>query len=290
MLIDFLQLTVAGLSQGSVYALLAVGLIAVYTVRHIVNIAQGEFAMLAGIGATWLTAAGMPLIIAILVAIFSVILVAIAMERLIIARVKNLTTLFSMIVTLSVSILLQAIMLLVWGPEARGLPRFPGENLLIGGVSIRSQELWMLGALIVVGGGIMVFYEKTRWGKALRACAEQPIAARIVGISPMMASIMAFAIAGFVGAVAGVVSSPIALSLWSGGLLLGLKGFVAAILGGFSSFRAAIVGALLLGVIEAYVAGYIASGLRDGVAFLILILVLTFRTQGLVLKPTAVRV
>ncbi|MCY7288900.1 MAG: branched-chain amino acid ABC transporter permease [Cryobacterium sp.] len=290
MFTDFLQLTVAGLSQGSVYALLAVGLIAVYTVRHVINIAQGEFAMLAGLGSAWLTASGMPLFLAILVAILTVTLVAIAMERLIIARVKKLTPLTSIILTLGVSTLLQAIMLLVWGPEAKGVPLFPGTNILIGGVSIRSQEFWMIGALVVVGGGIVLFYEKSRWGKALRACAEQPVAARIVGISPVAASVLAFAIAGFVGAVAGVVASPIYLSLWSGGVLLGLKGFVAAVLGGFVSFRAAIVGALLLGMIEAYVAGYVGSGLRDGAAFLILILVLVVRPQGLVLKPTAVRV
>ncbi len=290
MLTDFLQLTVAGLSQGSVYALLAVGLIAVYTVRHVINIAQGDFAMLAGLGGVWMVSAGMPLFLAILVAILTVTLVAVVMERVVIARVKNLTPLMSIIITLGVSTLLQAIMLIVWGPEAKGLPRFPGTDLMIAGVSIRSQEFWMMGALVVVGGGIVLFYEKSRWGKALRACAEQPVAARIVGISPVAASVLAFAIAGFVGAVAGVVASPIYLSIWSGGLLLGLKGFVAAVLGGFVSFRAAIVGALLLGMIEAYVAGYVASGLRDGVAFLVLILVLVVRPQGLVIKPTAVRV
>lgn len=285
MLTDFLQLTVAGLSQGTVYALLAIGLIAVYTVRNVINIAQGDYATLAGFGAIWLIAAGMPLLLAILVAILSVTLVSILVERLVIARVKKLTVLVSLIVTLGVSILLEAAMLIIWGPEAEGLPPLPGNDLLIGGVSIRSQEFWMLGALVVVGGGIVLFYEKTRWGKALRACAEQPVAARIVGISPVMASVVAFAIAGLVGAVAGIVYSPIYLTIWSGGLLLGLKGFVAAVLGGLSSFRAAIVGALLLGVLESYVAAYVDSGLRDAVAFFILIVVLIFRTQGLVLGP-----
>ena len=179
MLTDFLQLTVAGLSQGTVYALLAVGLIAVYTVRNVINIAQGDYATLAGFGAIWLVTAGMPLILAILVAILSVTLVSMLVERVIIARVKNMTVLVSLIVTLGVSILLEAAMLILWGPEARGLPALPGENLLIGGVSIRSQELWMLGDLVVVGGGIVFFYEKTKWGKALRACAEQPVAATL---------------------------------------------------------------------------------------------------------------
>ncbi|WGW12983.1 branched-chain amino acid ABC transporter permease [Saxibacter everestensis] len=290
MFTDFLQLTAAGLSQGSVYALLAVGLIAIYSVRHIVNIAQGEFASLAGLGALWLVAAGMPLALAVVVAVLSVTVVAIAIERLVIARVKNMTTLISIILTLGVSTLLQALMLLLWGPEARGLPAFAGSNIDLAGVSIRSQELWMLGALVVVGGGVLLFYEKTRFGKALRACAEQPVAARIVGISPVLASIAAFAIAGLCGAVAGVVSSPIFLSSWSGGLLLGLKGFVAAVLGGLVSFRAAVVGGLLLGMLESYVAGYVDSGFRDGVAFFILILVLIVRPAGLVIRRAEARV
>jgi branched-chain amino acid transport system permease protein len=287
---DFLQLTAAGLTQGSVYALLAVGLIAVYSVRHIVNIAQGEFASLAGLGTVWLISFGMPLALAVVAAVLSVTFVAILVERVIIARVKKLTTLVSIILTIGIATLLQALMLLGWGPTARGVPPFPGNDLLIAGVSIRSQELWMLGALAVVGGGIVLFYENTRYGKALRAVAEQPIAARIVGISPVMASVIAFGIAGFAGAVAGVVSSPLYLSVWSGGLLLALKGFVAAVLGGLSSFRAAIVGGLLLGMLESYVSGYIASGYRDAVAFLILILVLIVRPGGLVLRAHQVRV
>ncbi|WP_369369805.1 branched-chain amino acid ABC transporter permease [Promicromonospora sp. Populi] len=161
---------------------------------------------------------------------------------------------------------------------------------MIGGVSIRSQEFWMLGAILVVGVGIILFSERTRLGKAMRAVAEQPIAARIVGISPALASAVAFGIAGFSGAIAGVVSSPLYLSAWSVGLLLALKGFVAAVLGGLTSYRAAIVGGLLLGILESYVAGYIASGYRDAVAFLILIIVLIARPAGLVLRPNRARV
>lgn len=290
MLTDFLQLTIAGLSQGSVYALLAVGLIATYTVRHVINIAQGDFATLAGLSAISMVAAGVPLLLAVVLALATVTLASVLIERLIIARVRNLTTLVSMILTLGVSTLLQACMLLAWGAEGRRLTPFPGSDVTLGGVSIRSQELWMLGALVVVGGGILLFYEKTRFGKALRAVAEQPVAARIVGISPAIASMVAFGIAGLAGASAGLASSPLHLSLWSAGLLLGLKGFVAAVLGGLVSFRAAIIGGLLLGMLESYVAGYVASGFRDGVAFLVLILVLIIRPAGLVLRPVHSRV
>jgi branched-chain amino acid transport system permease protein len=160
----------------------------------------------------------------------------------------------------------------------------------VGGVSIRSQEFWMLGTLVVVGVGIVVFSERTRLGKAMRAVAEQPIAARIVGISPVLASVVAFGIAGLTGALAGVMSSPLYLSVWSAGLLLALKGFVAAVLGGLVSYRAAIAGGLLLGALESYVAGYADSGYRDAVAFVILIVILIVRPSGLARRVSGVRV
>lgn len=288
---SFLQFTVAGLAQGSVYALLAVGLIAVFSVRHIVNLTQGEFATFAALGSIWLINFGMPPLVAILIGVVSVTLIAVLMERLVIARVKNMTTLVSIILTLGLATAMQAFMLVVWGADAKKLPEFPpAESLFIFGVSIQTQQIWMLGALIVVGGGIMFFYDKTKFGKAMRAVAEQPVAARIVGISPAMASITAFAIAGFSGSVAGVVASPLYFTIWSGGLLLALKGFVAAVLGGLSSFSMAIVGGLLLGLVEAYVSAYISSGYRDAAAFLILILVLIIRPSGLLRKTNHVRV
>jgi branched-chain amino acid transport system permease protein len=133
-------------------------------------------------------------------------------------------------------------------------------------------------------------YEHTLLGKAMRACAEQPVAARLVGISPRTATMIAFAVAGFVGAVAGVIGSPVYFSSWDYGLALGLKGFVAATLGGLVSLRVALMGGLVLGVLENLVAGYIDTGFRDAVAFLVLLLVLLIRPTGLVMRPAGVRV
>lgn len=287
---DFLQLTIAGISQGSLYAMLAIGLIVIYSVGHVVNVAQGDFAMLAGFITIGMLASGLPLLPSILVAVLSVTLLSVLIERVIISRAKGMTTLVSIMLTLGISTLLQAVMLIVWGPGSQGLQPFPGSSVVIGGVSIRSQDFWVIGTMIVMAVGILLFQEYARWGKGLHATADQPVAARIVGISPWIASAIAFGIAGFVGAIAGVVSSPITLTTWSAGLLLGLKGFVGAVLGGLVSIRAAVVGSLILGMLEAYVAAYVSSGLRDAVAFLILILVLMVRPTGLVLRKEAVRV
>ncbi len=234
--------------------------------------------------------AGLPLLVAVLVVIPLVIGVAVLLGRMTIAPIKKLTPLTSIILTLGVSTAVKAVMLLIWGPEAKGLPTFPGTDITVGGVSIRSQELWVLGIAAVVAYAVIWFYEHTVRGKSLRACAEQPVAARLVGISPRTATVVAFAVAGFTGAVAGVVGSPIYLSAWSSGLSLGLKGFVAATLGGLTSLRVAMIGGMLLGVLENLVAGYLSSGYRDAVAFVVLVLVLLFRPHGLASKTSAVRV
>ncbi|MGI8653390.1 MAG: branched-chain amino acid ABC transporter permease [Geodermatophilaceae bacterium] len=287
---DFFQLVVAGLSQGAIYALIAMGFAAIFSVSEIINLAQGEFAAMAGLVALSAAGAGLPLPVAMLVALVSVAIVAVVMQRLTIAPVKKMTTLTSIILTLGVSTALKALMLLIYGPEARGLPALPGSNFVVAGVSVRAQDLWILGITLVVAGAVVFFYDRTVLGKALRACAEQPVAARLVGISPRKATTLAFLIAGLLGAVAGLLASPISLTQWDSGLTLGLKGFVAATLGGLVSIRAAVLGGLLLGVLEALVAGYIDSGFRDAVAFVVLIVVLVARPGGVFSRQAQARV
>lgn len=287
---DLLQFTIAGLSQGAVYALIAMGFVAVFSVSGVINLAQGEFAALGGLLALSAVGAGLPLPLALLVALLVVAVVAVLMQRLAIAPVRRMTTLVSIILTLGVSTALKALMLLLYGPQGRGLPPLPGPDLVIGGVSVRAQELWILGVTAVVAVAVTVFYDRTMIGKALRACAEQPVAARLVGISPVAAATVAFAVAGLLGAVAGVLASPIQLTQWDSGLLLGLKGFVAATLGGLVSIRGAVLGGLVLGVLESLVAGYVDSGYRDAVAFVLLIVVLVARPGGVFGRHAQARV
>ena len=276
--------------MGAIYALVAMGFVAIYTVSHVINLAQGEFAALAGLVAISAVGSGLPLPAAVLLAITTVVIVAALMQRLTIAPVKRMTTLLSIILTLGVSTTLKAGMLLIWGPEGHDLTPFPGASFTALGVAVQSQYLWILGVTAVVALGVNWFYEHTLTGKALRACAEQPTAARLVGISIAQASLLSFAIAGGLGAVAGVLASPIYFTSWTAGLTLGLKGFVAAVLGGLVSIRGAILGGLLLGVLESLVAGYIDSGLRDAVAFIVLIVVLVVRPGGFLGQRTVARV
>lgn len=287
---DLLQLVFSGLAQGAIYGLVAMGFVAVFAVREIVNLAQGEYSALAGLCAISAVVAGVPLPLAILLVVPLVVLVSVLIERVCIEPVRRMTPLVSIILTLGVSTALKAVMLLVWGPQARGLPKFPGNDIVLAGVSLRSQELWILGISVIVGAAVIWAYEHTLLGKSMRACAEQPIAARLVGISPRKATMLAFGVAGLVGAIAGIIGSPIYFSSWDYGLALGLKGFVAATLGGLVSLRVALVGGVVLGILENLVAGYIDSGYRDAVAFLVLLLVLLVRPQGLTFRAPAARV
>jgi len=287
---DFLQLTFAGVSQGGVYALIAIGFVAIFTVSGVINLAQGEFAALSGLIAISAAGAGMPLIAAIAVGLALVALVAVVMERLTIAPVRSMSTLTSIILTLGVSTALKAAMLLIWGPNARGLRPFSEGLIEVAGITIRAHELWILAIAALVAAAVYWFYEKTVAGKALKACSEQPTAARLVGISLKRASLLSFVIAGLVGGLAGVLASPVFFSSWESGLTLGLKGFVGATLGGLVSIRGAILGSLVLGVLESLTAGYVDTGLRDAVAFLLLIVVLVVRPQGLFGRHAEARV
>jgi len=287
-MIDLLQLVVAGLSTGAAYGLVGVGFVAIHSVTGIINLAQGEFAMVAGFVAIALLGAGFPLAAAAVAAVVAVAVLAAAIERIAVAPAAGSSAVVYIMLTLGVSTTLKATALLVVGPQPQALPAFTPGVLDLAGVQVRPQDLWILVATVVAAAALYVFLERTTTGRAFRACAEQPVAARLVGISPARMSTLSWILAGTVGAVAGVVSSPVFQTDWNIGLFLGLKGFVAASMGGLGSIPAAILGGLLLGVVERLVAGYISSGLQDAVAFFLLIILLVARPSGVFGRTGAV--
>lgn len=289
-MIDFLQLTVSGLSIGAVYGLVAVGFVAIHQVTGIINLAQGEFAMVAAFMAIALVAAGLPLVLAGLVAVALVALLAGLVERVAIAPAAGSSAVAYIMLTLGISTTIKAAVLLIEGPQSTTLRPFTAGIWDVGGVLVRPQDVWILVVTLIVAAALYGFLERTITGKAFRACAEQPTAARLVGVSPARMSTLAFVLAGTVGAVAGIVSSPVTQTDWNIGLFLGLKGFVAASLGGLASIPAAIAGGVLLGVVESLGAGYIDSGLRDAIAFLVLIVVLVARPGGVFGRAEVARV
>jgi len=172
--------------------------------------------------------------------------------------------------------------MLIWGKHTYSLPHFSGEApLVIFGATILPQTLWIIGMLCAIVIGLVLFFNFTMAGKAMRACAVNPTAASLVGINVKKIVLLSFGLSSGIGAVAGIVFTPIILMEFDRGSLLGLKGFCAAVLGGLGNGAGAVVAGLLIGLLESFGAGYISSGYKDAIALVVLLVVLIIRPSGL---------
>jgi branched-chain amino acid transport system permease protein len=285
---DLLQLVTSGLVQGAVYGLVAVGFVTVYAVSGIINLAQGQFAAMAAFAAIDLVGRGWPLPAAGAVAAAAVVVLAVLVDRVTLAPAHGATGTRYLMITLGVLLTLQGASLLAWGPDSRGLPAFSAGTLRFAGVTLPAQDAWIAGTAVLVAAGLWAYFTRTTAGRAFQACAQQPVAARLVGISPTRMRVRSVALAALVAAVGGLVVSPVQLVGWDSGLTLGLKGFVAASLAGLLSVPGALLGGVLLGVVESLAAGYASSGLSEALAYVLLIALLVARPQGL-LRVAAAR-
>jgi branched-chain amino acid transport system permease protein len=280
---QLIQYFFTGVTVGSIYAMVALGFNIIYNVTEIINFAQGEFVMLGGLVMVFLTAAlHLPLPLAFLFTVAVVTGIGALMERATINPLKNASVLTMIIVTIAVSILLKGIAMFVWGKDPYILPPFSGtEPIFVFGAAVQTQTLWILFLTVVVVVLMSLFFKKTRYGKAMLACADNPEAARLVGIKVNIMVLLSFALSAALGAIAGAIITPISLMEYDRGALLGLKGFGAAVLGGLGSFYGAVVAGFSLGIIESFCAGLISSGYKDAVALLLLLLLLFLRPSGL---------
>jgi len=288
---ELLQYLVTGLTLGSIYALIALGFVLVYNVTGILNFTQGEFAMLGALLTVSIHGHGVSLPLAIVMAVLLVALLGGLFQRLAIDAARKASVVTMIILTIGAAVALRGIALLSWGTNPYILPAFSGEQIIrLAGAAIIPQSLWVMGIVLLVVGALFFFFEFTFQGKALRACAVNQLAARLMGISPRVMSLLVFSLAGALGALAGIVVSPITMATYDMGLMLGLKGFVAAVIGGLHSPGGAVLGGLILGVMEAMGAGLISSHYKDLIAFVALLVVLLYRPQGLLGLPHGKRV
>jgi branched-chain amino acid transport system permease protein len=288
---DFLQFLFSGVTVGATYALVGLGFAIIYNASHVINFAQGEFVMLGGMSAVFLMHLGLPLPAVIPLAIIATMAVGVALEKLAIEPARNASVVTLIIITIGASIFLRGSAEVIWGRSFHSMTPFSGsEPIDIGGAALLPQSLWVLGGTIVAVVALKWFFGRTRTGKAMQASAFNPYAARLVGIDQRFILMLSFALSGLFGAVAGILIAPISLTYSGVGVMLGLKGFCAAILGGMGNPFGAIMGGLLLGISEAMTAGYISSAYKDAVAFLIILLVLFFLPSGLFGKRRTERV
>ena len=275
------QLLIGGLTVGSIYGLIAIGFTTVYSATGIVNFAQGDFAMLGALSAISLHAAGLPLFAAVIAAIILVGLVAVLIERVAIRPLGSQVT-RGIIVTIGIGVILQGAAVLLWGTDAQPLPAFSGARpLSVWGATVVPQTLWIFGT----AGGLMLllylFFERTYPGKVMRAAAINPFAAELMGIKLNAVRAFSFMLSGMIGAIGGIIVAPIVLTQYDSGISLGIKGFVACIIGGFGNPIGAALGGLLLGVLEAMSSGLVSSGLKNAISFILLVLFLLLRPGGI---------
>jgi branched-chain amino acid transport system permease protein len=287
------QFLISGVTSGSIYALSAIGFILIFNASNIVNFAQGEFVMLAGlIAATLYGFVQLPLWACVPLSVLIVAIVGIVFERLVIRPVRHAPILAQIMVTIGVSYVIKFGAMVIWGNEAKPLPAFSGETPvpLGGGVVIHSQTLWILAAIVLVLAGMQFFYRRTWMGKAMRACAINEQAAALSGISVPAMVRLSFLLGAGMGALGGVLIAPLYSASYDSGTLVGLKGFTAAIVGGFGNVYGAALGGLIVGIVESLSIGFISSGYKDAIAFVVLLLVLFLRPRGLIGEIQAERV
>jgi len=278
---EFLQYVVNGLVSGGIYAIVAAGFIMIYNVSKVINMAQGEFLMLGGMLTVTFISAGFPYIGAMLIAILLVTALGGLIQKFMIGPAKTTNAISLIILTIGVSTLIRGLASFVWGKDAYPLaPLTSNKPIVFAGISIAQQSIWVLLTVGLVLFALWYLTEKTLLGKKVNACSVNQKAARLMGINPAKMMLLCFAISAATGAIAGIMIAPLNVTSYDVGILLGVKGFAAVILGGVGNPIGAVLAGFALGMIESLGAGYISSGMKDAIAFLVVIAILLVKPTG----------
>lgn len=288
---ELLQFLFSGVTVGAVYALVALGFTIIFNASDVVNFAQGEFVMLGGMITVFTHAAGAPLPLAALVAITATAGLGVAMNRLAIEPARGAPVVSLVIITIGASIFIRGAAQLLFGKQIHSFPAFSGDDpIRLMGATILPQSLWVIAGAFAVFVGLWLFFTRTLLGRAVLATSNNRLAAQLVGINTPFVMTLSFALSAGIGALAGVLVTPITMTSYDVGLALALKGFAAAMLGGMGNPKGALVGGLCLGLLEGLTAGYISSQYKDAAAFIVILAVLFFMPQGLFGRKSTDRV
>ncbi len=277
------QFIISGLTTGSIYALIALGFCIIHNATGIVNFTQVDFVSLGGLMMyTFLFGLGLPVPLAFILGVLVVTGVGGLVERLAIRPARSRAVIVLIFITIGVSILMRGVFKILWGPNQMALPPFTGDNpLIILKAAVLPQSLWILAITVLVVALLQYFFSYSRIGKAMRATSFNPRAAALMGINVNRMILFSFALSGALGAIAGIIIVLITTLSYDIGVILGLKGFAAAVLGGYGNIVGAIIGGFLLGILESVGAGMISSTYKDVIAFAILLAVLFVKPGGL---------
>ncbi len=282
---EWFQYLVTGITLGSVYALVALGFVTIYRSSRIVNMAQGSFVMFGALFAfDMFMQFGLPYWLAAIVGTILVVILAVLMWQIVLKPVLRISLVTMILCTVALSLLFENLALVRWGGYTKTLPSFSGEKAAIhvGGVYINPQSLYIIGITIVVLAALYFLNNRTTLGKRMTATATNPMAASLSGVNVARMITVSFIISAAIGAIGGVaISSYVGGISYASGGIYGMMGFIAAVLGGWGSSTGAVLGGLVLGIAQALSTGIVPAGYKNVVAFIILLLVLYFRPQGI---------
>lgn len=280
---QFLQYVFTGVAIGAIYAMVALGFNMIYNSTGIINLAQGEFVMLGGMVMIFLIRQlKLPLLPGFFIAVIAVTLIGAAIERGTIHPLKNPSVMNLIIITVALSILLKGIAMFIWGKQTYTLPPFSSEEpLSIAGASLTPQTIWILGIMGASMLFLAIFFTFTMTGKAMRACAVNRKAASLMGINVKLMILLSFALSAALGAVAGIIITPMTLMDYNRGTMLAIKGFATAVLGGLGSNVGAVLAGFIIGLMESLGAGFISSAYKDAIALVVLLVVLFLKPAGI---------
>lgn len=273
----FIQSIFSGLTIGSIYALIGIGITLVFRVSNTLNLMQGEYFTLGVFTVVSCLALGIPIPISFLIAAVISILVGMVFKKITVDLVRKRDMLAKLIISLAGALFLQGVYMLVWGKSSVTLSPLPGpETITIAGASLSSQVLWILGTCIVLVIALNLFFKFTRFGVAIRSCADNELASRLMGIPVQRVILFSYALSSVIGAIAGFMIAPLLMVNFSVGLFMTIKGFMAAVFGGLNRPNGALVGGLFIGLLEAFGSSIISAQYKDTIVYFILFLVLVY--------------
>jgi branched-chain amino acid transport system permease protein len=276
------QFFFSGLTTGSIYALIAVSLVIVYKVSQLICFSQGEFFVFGALTMVTLTSKGIPMPLAFALAVLIAMALGALIQQTLMRPIQGASVGALIVMTIAISLTLRGLAMVVWGRESHILRPFSqGAPLQIFGATLQLQVFWIVGITALVLLLIWLFFEKTSLGIAMRACAENPLGASLMGISVQRAAFFAWAWGAGIGALAGIAVAPLIFTQYTSGVMPMVKGFIAMSIGGLSSIVGSVVAGMLLGIIESYTIGVISSKFSDTIVFALLMVVLIVKPSGL---------
>lgn len=278
---DLLQYASSGVTIGAVYALVALGFTLIYNSTQVANFAQGDFAMLGAMTTVFAVAGGLPIFPAAILGTGGAAVAGLALYRLAIDPARSSPVLGLIVLTIGASIFTKGAAQLVFDKRFHSLPPwFDADPIKLFGATIQTQSLVVLAGTIVIVGALAAFTTKTLLGKGILAVSQNSLAATLMGMNVRSIVTLAFVVSAAIGGLAGIMAAPITLTSYDAGTILSLKGFAAAMLGGMGNPVGAVVGGIVLGIVEAFGGGLISSAYKDAFAFLVILIVLAVRPQG----------